>query len=87
MEFSDHVEVILLPRNHDWIQRGPEASQRLSDVLARIERETGVTVRSFEDAPEITPEMFSDTTHLARYTGDVPYTSLLVETYSPILGR
>ncbi len=86
-EFSDHVEVILLPRNHDWIQRGPEAAQRLSDVLARVERETGVTIHSFEDAPEITTEMFSDTTHLARYTGDVPYTHLLVETYAPILGR
>lgn len=86
-EFSDHVEVVLLPRNHDWIQRPPEAQERIRVVLERIERETGVTVRSLEDRPEITPEMFSDTTHLARYGGDVPYTSMLVEIYAPILAR
>ncbi len=86
-EFSDHVEVVLLPRNHDWIQRPPEAQERIRVVLERIERETGVAVRSLEDRPEITPEMFSDTTHLARYGGDVPYTSMLVEIYAPILAR
>jgi len=84
-QISDRVEVILLPRNHDWIQRPPEAVERLRVALERIERETGATVRSFEDAPEITPQMYSDTTHLARYSGDVRYTSLLVETYAPIL--
>ena len=86
-EFSDHVEVVLLPRNHDWIQRPPEAQERIRVVLERIERETGVTVRSLEDRPEITPQMFSDTTHLARYSGDVRYTSMLVEIYAPILER
>ncbi len=59
----------------------------MRQALERIERETGVTVRSLEDRPEITPEMFSDTTHLARYGGDVPYTSMLVEIYAPILAR
>ena len=49
------------------------------------ERETGVKVRSFEDWGN--PQMFSDTTHLARYGGDVPYTSMLVETYAPMLAR
>ncbi len=86
-EFSDTVEVIMLPRNHDWIQRPPEAWERLNAVLERIERETGVTIRSFEDFTKDRPDMFSDTTHLARYQGDVPYTSLLVETYAPILAR
>jgi hypothetical protein len=33
----------------------------------------------------ITPEMFSDTTHLARYQGDVPFTRFLAERYSPVL--
>lgn len=31
----------------------------------------------------ITPEMFVDTTHLARYTGGVGYTRQLVETLAP----
>jgi hypothetical protein len=84
-DFADDVEVILLPRNQRWIGRSPEAEQRLNDVLERIRRETGVSVRSFEDAGEITPGMFSDTTHLARYSGDVAFTHLLVETYAPSL--
>ncbi len=86
-EFSNQVEVVLLPRNHDWIQRGPEAWQRLEAVLERIERETGAKVRSFEDAPEITPQHFNDTTHLSRYEGNVAFTDLLVETYAPLLQR
>ncbi len=84
---SNHLEVIMLPRNHAWIGRPPEAQRRLDEVLERIRRETGATVRSFEDAEGITPEMFGDTTHLARYSGDVAYTHLLVETYAPVLER
>ena len=86
-EISDEVEVILLPRNHQWIQRPPEAWERLNTALDRIERETGVTVRSFEDFAKDRPDMFSDVTHLARYHGDVPYTNMLVETYAPILAK
>lgn len=86
-EFSDHVEVILLPRNHKWIRRPPEAQERMRQVLERIHAETGVTIRSFEDREEFTPELFSDTTHLSRYAGDVTYTSVLVETYAPILAE
>ncbi len=86
-EISDHVEVILLPRNHQWIQRPPEAWERLNTALERIEREAGVAVRSFEDFAKDRPDMFSDVTHLARYHGDVPYTSMLVETYVPILAK
>ena len=84
-EFSDEVEVILMPRNHDWIQRPPEAWDRMNAVLERIKQETGVHIRSFEDWGN--PQMFSDTTHLARYGGDVPYTSMLVETYAEALER
>ena len=84
--FSDEVEVILMPVNEDWVNRPADAEQRLADVLDRIQQETGVTIRNFERAPEITPEMFSDTTHLGRYIGDVPFTEMLVNTYAPKLG-
>ena len=82
-QFSDHVEVILLPRNHDWIGRPPDAEERLRRVLERIRQETGVTIHSFEDAPEITPQMYSDTTHLARYSGDEVFTRFLADEYGP----
>lgn len=84
-EFSDNVEVILMPVNEDWIKRPAEGQRRLREALERVALETGVSIRNFEQAPEITPQMFSDTTHLARYSGDVRFTELLVDTYEPTL--
>jgi len=85
--FSKHVEVILLPRNRDWIEYSPQGKQRLANVIARIERETGIKVRNYQDAPEITPDMFTDTTHLGRYTGDIPFTRLLADDMIEVLSR
>jgi hypothetical protein len=84
-QFSDRVEVIMLPRNTAWIQYPPEARARLQTVLDRIEKETGVKVQDFQTLDMITPEMFSDTTHLSRYAGDVAFTGFLVERYSEYL--
>lgn len=84
-QFSDHVEVILLPKNSDWIQYPPEAVERLAAVLYQIESETGVTIRNFQDIDVITTDMYSDTTHLARYTGDVVFTRFLADEYGPRL--
>ena len=85
-QFSNHVEVVMLPRNTKWVQYSPEARARLDAVVARIQKETGVSFRDDQDLEEITPEMFSDTTHLARYHGDVPFTLLLADRYAPRLG-
>ncbi len=83
--FSDHVEVILYPRNTKWIQYSPEAQARLDAVLERIQRETGVTIRNYQEAEEFGPENFSDATHLSRYGGDVPFTAFLADDYLPLL--
>ncbi len=85
-QFSERVEVIMLPRNTDWIEYSPEARARLEEAIARIESGTGIPIRDFQDLDEITPEMFSDTTHLARYSGNVAFTSFLAERYAPMLG-
>jgi len=77
-QISEQVEIILLPANRDWIVNSPEGTQRLAAALERIEAETGISIRNMQDAKEITPDMFSDTTHLGRYTGDLPFTRLLV---------
>lgn len=84
---SNHVEVILLPRNTDWIHYSPEARARLDAVLETIRRETGVTIRDYQELPAFDAELFSDTTHLSRYAGDVAFTSLLVDEYAPLLAR
>ena len=69
-----------------WIQYSPEARARLDAVVGRIRRETGVNFRDYQEIDGITPEMFGDTTHLARYQGDVPFTRFLAERYAPELG-
>ena len=83
--FSKRVEVVMLPRNTDWVQYSPEARARLDAVVRRIQEETGVTFRDYQEIDEVTPDMFSDTTHLARYQGDVVFTRFLAERYAPVL--
>ena len=83
--FSKHVEVVMLPRNTEWVRYSPEARARLDEVIRRIRDETGVVLRDYQVIDAVTNDMFSDTTHLARYQGDVPFTLFLAERYAPVL--
>lgn len=83
--FSDHVEVVILPRNTDWINYTPEGQQRLNETVKRIEQATGVTIKNHQDLSVIKPSMFSDTTHLNRYQGASAYTKYLVNHYLNLL--
>ncbi|MFT6735016.1 MAG: hypothetical protein ACJAS9_003219 [Polaribacter sp.] len=80
-QFSNHVEVIMLPRNTKWISNTPEGKKRLVAAIQQIEKATGVKIRDHQNLDIINPSMFRDTTHLARYRGDVIYTDFLVEQY------
>lgn len=84
-QFADRVEVILLPKNTQWIQCPPAAMGRMRAVVDRIARETGVTVRNLQEMEEVTTAMFRDTTHLNSYTGTVAFTSFLVQLYADLL--
>jgi len=81
-EISDRVEVVMLPRNTEWIQYSPEARARLDAAIKQIESATGISITDHQSIPEITPDMYSDVTHLARYSGDVAYTKYLVKQYA-----
>lgn len=82
---SEQMEVVLLPRNTDWVVYTPEVQAKLDNLMARVTEETGVPVRDMQDLPEMTPEMFVDTTHLSFASGIDTYTRVLAETYEPIL--
>ncbi len=84
---SEVVEVILLPRNTDWITYTPEVQLRLDEVLRHIESETGVKVRNFQVHPNITPAHFLDTTHLSYYDGIDIFTEILADTYADALKK
>ena len=79
--FSDQVEVIMLPRNTDWITYSPEARQRLDVAIAQIEQAAGVEIRDFQEIEGLTNSMFSDTTHLNRYQGAVRFTAFLAQQF------
>lgn len=79
---SDNVEVIMLPKNSKWIKTTPEADKRLATVIRQIEHATGVTIQDHQNIPEITSNMYSDSTHLSRYRGDIAYTDYLIEQYA-----
>jgi hypothetical protein len=83
--FSDRVEIIMLPMNNDWIVHSSEGRERLARVVTRIERETGISVRSYRDHPGFSPDMFGDTTHLGRYNGDIPFTRVLATDMAEVL--
>ena len=86
-QFSDQVEVILLPKNSDWIQNPAAALDRMKKVLNEIQDETGVKIKDFQHVEGITPDMFSDTTHLARHSGTVVFTQILADEYADYLRR
>ncbi len=82
---ADQVEIIMLPKNTDWIRNPPEALARQAEVVAHIERETGVPVRDFQQIDAVSNDMFSDTTHLNRYHGAVAFTRHLANFYADSL--
>jgi hypothetical protein len=81
-QISEKVEVVMLPRDTKYIHYTPEARARLDNAIKQIEQATGITFRDHQTIPEITPDMYSDVTHLARYSGDVAYTKFLVKEYA-----
>jgi hypothetical protein len=84
-QFSDNVEVIMLPRNTKWITNTAGGKERLAAAVSQIEKATGIKIKDHQDLDFIDPTMFRDTTHLARYRGDVIYTDYLVKNYIDIL--
>ena len=82
---ADNVEIIILPKNSKWIHYSPAAKRRLALALEQVEKATGIAIKNHQDLKEITPAMYRDTTHLARYRGDVQYTKFLIEEFSGLL--
>ncbi|MCF6300915.1 MAG: hypothetical protein L3J52_07345, partial [Proteobacteria bacterium] len=81
-KFSDKVEIVLLPRNTDWIENYPEGKIRLINAINLIEQATGVVIKNHQNLAVIKPHMFRDTTHLNRYQGAVAYTHYLAQSVS-----
>jgi len=84
-QVADHVEIIMLPKNTDWIKNSPAALARQAEAIQRMEDATGVPVRNFQQIDAITIDMFGDTTHLNRYYGAAAFTAFLADEYAALL--
>ncbi len=76
---SDRIEVVLMPRNYDWVKNPPEALDRQRTVVTRIERETGAAVRDYQHLPELDGRYFFDVSHLILHEGQDRFSTLLAE--------
>jgi hypothetical protein len=81
-QFSDKVEVVMLPKNSRYIHYTPEAKVRLAQAIKQIELATGIKIKNHQDIKEVTADMYRDTTHLSRYRGDIVYTDFLLKEYA-----
>lgn len=84
-QVADNVEIILLPKNTDWIKNPPEAMERQAAAIRQIEEATGVKVRNHQQVMGVTNSMFTDTTHLNRYQGAANYTEFLAREFTDLL--
>ncbi len=82
---SERVEVILMPKNAAWVKNPPEALARQSEVLDRIQRETGVPIADFQTLPGFDGSRFRDSTHLTSHEGKPEFSRLLADHYAPAL--
>ncbi len=82
---SERVEIILLPKNVDWVKNPPEALARQSAVLERIQRETGVPIADFQTLPGYDGSLFRDSTHLTSHEGKPEFSRLLADHYAQAL--
>ncbi len=84
-QFSEQVEIVMLPRDHKWVKYSPEAQARLNKAVKQIEQATGITIKNHQRLDSISSDMFSDVTHLTRYSGQIVYTNHLADTFAHLL--
>ena len=67
--FSQRVEIVLMPRNSDWVKLSPEGQRRLQQMLAHLARQSGVGIRNYQNHPAFDGDDFYDVTHLSMDQG------------------
>ena len=80
---SDRLEVVLMPKNHEWVVTPPDARARQRAVIEQIERETRVAVRDFQYHPALSGRYYLDVSHLTVHEGQPLFSTLLADDWSP----
>lgn len=84
-QISDNVEIVMLPKNTDWIKNPPEAIARQAAVIEQIGAATGISIRDYQQIDAVSNDMFGDTTHLNRYHGAVAFSEFLADEFEDLL--
>ncbi|WP_290577619.1 hypothetical protein [Ketobacter sp.] len=75
--FSDRVEIVLLPRNRQWVQLSPAGQARLQALLQQLQQRTGVTIRNYQEHGAFDGSDFYDVSHLSMDKGRPLFSSVL----------
>jgi len=77
--FSQQVEIVLMPRNRDWVQLSAQGQQRLQQMLAHLAQQSGVAIRNYQDHAALDGNDFYDVTHLSMDQGRPIFSKVLAE--------
>ena len=75
--FSEQVEIVLLPRNRDWVHLSQPGQARLQAMLDYLQKQTGVTIRNYQTHPDFDGGDFYDVSHLSMDQGRPLFSSVL----------
>lgn len=76
-QFSERVEIVLMPTNHTLIGPTPDALARQQQVLQQIAARTGVPLLDYQQHPQFAADDFYDATHLSLDSGKPRFSALL----------
>jgi len=79
---SKRVDILLMPRNGDVVHLSEQGQRNLKMALEQIEKETGVKVVDFSNAPDYHVNWFLDTDHLTLFGGRVRFSKQMADYYA-----
>ena len=77
--FSDRVEIVLMPRNRQWVQLTPDGQARLQALLTYLQQQTGLSIRNYQQHEAFDGSDFYDVSHLSMDKGRPLFSSLLAQ--------
>ncbi|HEY0483350.1 MAG TPA: hypothetical protein VGD37_37775 [Kofleriaceae bacterium] len=82
----ERVVLVVMPLSPNIMRAmRPEARKRLSDVIAKVERDTGYPLLDFVDLPELGLDDFYDAEHLSLTVSAGKFSSLLADRVAELL--
>ena len=82
-QFSERVEIVLMPCNRQWVQLSEQGQARLQAMLGHLQQQTGVNIRNYQTHQSFDSSDFYDVTHLSMDKGRPLFSSVLARDLAP----